>query len=782
MVDTHDKNFLSIRGVERLPSFIRTEHTGFVQFIEGYFEWMEERSWGELSCLLDKRDINGLDDETLNIYYDQFLQGFPKNIEADKSLFLRLAYFIYQSKGSEQSYETFFRAVFNETVEFYYPKEDILRASDGKYVLDKSIRVDYNVDFLEAAGNFIRGTTSEARAVIEETFSYFIGSNRIVELYLSRIEGDFVQGETIVLENDVSITSTVFNVLADITIVDPGTGYAVEDEIVITSNDLGLDALAEVEAINSGVVESVTIDNGGTGYVVGDLLEFSFVNGANSASGNVKAVDGSGAITEVQLFSKGFNYLEFPTVTVDSVTGTGAVLTAESSRIGGIKTIIIKNFGLDYNVDPTLDISASGNGDAVLEPVIQPLAEYPGRWRDNDGFLSDRKFLIDSFFYQDFSYVLRTNVPIEDWEQDVRKLIHPAGLQLFGEQVNNFTVDLGAEFAVEEFLKCICNIFINWQNLDICLLTDEQIENLDSLGMTFELFDLYKCMFDSDLQDEDSYHFHEQIIRDFGDSYKRQSFPFFMDPDVNHGWEDGADWITRRPVPEQVAVNEDQLSSFQLTNAPDSSMKIWLDSQERINWDEQADHTVTRWKDKTYFKNHFLLNSGVPTQTQKRINDVKVIEFDSGDSFSFRDSIVDFTSSEYQLFLVYRSTNTTGDQNIIKGEVASVDSFILSHNAAAGNISVVSDNATTTPATVALTPDTDAHIIQITKTATDLTLRFDNLTTTVTDSSTIAQTLITLGDTFDGEIGELIVYDKNLTEPNRLEVVTYLQTKYGITF
>ena len=51
----------------------------------------------------------------------------------------------------------------------------------------------------------------------------------------------------------------------------------------------------------------------------------------------------------------------------------------------------------------------------------------------NDGFLSDKKYLQDSYYYQKFSYVLRTGANVADWRNAFTRLIHPAGFIFFGE-------------------------------------------------------------------------------------------------------------------------------------------------------------------------------------------------------------------------------------------------------------------------------------------------------------------------------------------------------------
>jgi hypothetical protein len=70
--------------------------------------------------------------------------------------------------------------------------------------------------------------------------------------------------------------------------------------------------------------------------------------------------------------------------------------------------------------------SALANSDVVKT--------YPkGLFLTNDGFLSDKKYLQDSYYYQKFSYVLKTGKNVADWKNAFTRLIHPAGFKFFGE-------------------------------------------------------------------------------------------------------------------------------------------------------------------------------------------------------------------------------------------------------------------------------------------------------------------------------------------------------------
>jgi len=70
--------------------------------------------------------------------------------------------------------------------------------------------------------------------------------------------------------------------------------------------------------------------------------------------------------------------------------------------------------------------SALSNADVVKT--------YPkGLFTTANGFLSDKKYLQDSYYWQKFSYVLKTGKNVADWKNAFTRLVHPAGFIFFGE-------------------------------------------------------------------------------------------------------------------------------------------------------------------------------------------------------------------------------------------------------------------------------------------------------------------------------------------------------------
>jgi len=67
-------------------------------------------------------------------------------------------------------------------------------------------------------------------------------------------------------------------------------------------------------------------------------------------------------------------------------------------------------------------------------PQIQTSYDNLGYYASDRGKLStNSQKLTDSYFYQDYSYVIKSRTPIDVWRDLIKQTTHPAGFQLFGE-------------------------------------------------------------------------------------------------------------------------------------------------------------------------------------------------------------------------------------------------------------------------------------------------------------------------------------------------------------
>ena len=81
-----------------------------------------------------------------------------------------------------------------------------------------------------------------------------------------------------------------------------------------------------------------------------------------------------------------------------------------------------------YNIN--LDLNSSGTDNIKL--TLGSIFDDGGRFLNNNSFVSDVKYIQDSFYYQVYSYLLKTSLEVDKYKDLLKRLIHPAGMEMFG--------------------------------------------------------------------------------------------------------------------------------------------------------------------------------------------------------------------------------------------------------------------------------------------------------------------------------------------------------------
>ena len=63
-----------------------------------------------------------------------------------------------------------------------------------------------------------------------------------------------------------------------------------------------------------------------------------------------------------------------------------------------------------------------------------------GYYGSSDGYVSGNKKVQDSYFYQDFSYVITSEIDQKIWDKAVHDTVHPAGTIVFGQGILQDTI------------------------------------------------------------------------------------------------------------------------------------------------------------------------------------------------------------------------------------------------------------------------------------------------------------------------------------------------------
>lgn len=522
-------NKTSVLVESQLPEFLNEEGPRFQSFVRAYYEWLETNNQitERAKNLLNYQDLENTTEEFLEFFRREILSSFPKSILADKKLVYKRIIDLYNSKGSEQSFKLLFKLLYNEDIELYYPRVDILRASDGRWRQETVIRVSipFAGDLNQFAGSEIEGQTSKAKAIVSRVTQTFETGVIVYELLLEKIRGTFVDNEQVrdsannsgfiiastgplsrvsvifggsghqigdgvnfVSSSGASangiVTSTIDDAI-NVSIVDGGSGYAINTPLTFTGGfgsgaSWYVSAISNTETLSTfnDVISSVSNVILSTGSTFVSLGANTSSVSANLASANISSVLSSalgtsnvvvGTIAAVLPTTRG-NYTTLPSVTArynpianqnlddgsGGIKGFNASLAA-SKFAGSIQSVSINNPGTGYNrIDLVNIVNITRTAlNATGSPFPTGVVNYPGAYFDTKGFLSWNNKLQDNYFYQDFSYVVKSRKSFNVYKQLMEDVIHPAGYKPFGEisyTANasfNITMDAYVDLSIE---------------------------------------------------------------------------------------------------------------------------------------------------------------------------------------------------------------------------------------------------------------------------------------------------------------------------------------------
>ena len=278
---------------------------------------------------------------------------------------------MYRLKGTQKGHELFFRILFNEVSETFYPRTQMLRVSDGQWDTQKVLRAIATIgDTTDLVGRTVTGQTSGATAVVESIKKFVLGTKEISEFIvnLKTISGTFVIGEQITGTasdtDDYFIKANVTGVPGTKTVTNDGNLYTTAD--IITIDGGGVGASLTINDIGSGGVTEIIIDDGGSGYTTGDLLSFTNTGtqGVNAA-GFVAVVNGGFTQETSTSTTDDHIVLEDETTRGDQYTGNKIVQEDETnSGLGDITDIYLTNNGSGYITLPTVSVTSSGGSGA----------------------------------------------------------------------------------------------------------------------------------------------------------------------------------------------------------------------------------------------------------------------------------------------------------------------------------------------------------------------------------------------------------------------------------
>jgi len=493
-VSTEYTENLKLDAKYSIPEFIRTEYTTFATFIEKYFDYMDQE--GKPNHILYNQhfyDIDEADDELLDKWALQLVRDFPYVVETEKKNLYKHAKDIYESKGSQRAIKAFFRIVYDIEIDVEYTSKYVLRASDGRWVEKKAIKAlngynNYEVLNLDGTLCDLRYFETTGSVTIEKFIPITVNrasklANTVPQVYDLSISLPESVTEIYGPGAGAAGTATVVaGEITEITLTSNGEQYHAAPEVILY-DATGEGAVARANINSSFQVESITILDGGSGYSATPTVAFETHNTRtylvlrNELGGeeNAKAYltrtlstisEGTYSGSEDDA---GFRVGQIYSISESGDDGRGYALdyfAEDYVYIGGsnsayirVKTVNssgvpltwdIVNAGRNFLNTTTNILMSSPTGEDVTVTITTGYLYLPqGRWLDDRGKLSDVNRLQDNRKYQSYSYVIKSGISQNTWDKKYKDLMHPAGMQVFGELVVTNELDYRLGIDVE---------------------------------------------------------------------------------------------------------------------------------------------------------------------------------------------------------------------------------------------------------------------------------------------------------------------------------------------
>ena len=194
--------------------------------------------------LTNFRDPDKVLSNFLTKFRNEFMATLPEKLDdnINKRNLIKNIRSVYLAKGTAKANEVFFKMLFNENSQTVYPRENMLRVSDGKFDSKKILRAVSTVGTpTDLIGRTITGVTSEATAVVETINTFNIAGVNTTEFILNEdtITGTFTADETIQGTSsdtdDIYIKLVITSIPSVLTISNDGANYSTSDTVTISN-------------------------------------------------------------------------------------------------------------------------------------------------------------------------------------------------------------------------------------------------------------------------------------------------------------------------------------------------------------------------------------------------------------------------------------------------------------------------------------------------------------------------------------------------------------------
>ena len=500
----------------------------------------------QITDLIQNLDIDHALDSFIPQFEKMYLHGTPHTAvdptveTTDKAFLAKNIQPIYRQKGTTNALNFLFRRDFDSSVETIYPKQWMWRASGSVWYEPEWITILTDKAVAEVGGEYegetenvqlpetvraiynkkIIGQTSGATAFVDMDEDITTASYE--KLLLTEVNGVFVKDEEIWED-----TGTQLNAIPYVARV-ISEGIRTEGECIVNGHRWG-DKWIHVTGHPNEVPKfpERPLITGLTNMATAEIKGFD----VDYTKMNLNNVDGDYDLGEKLVATLAFQYQSsypgnaptdsFCTVSpdwpadpvtqlspFDNMIDCMAALHPEGNDSNspyfgepaflewypvletttGINTVE-NTFLTGITESPTTREECEVLWDYETQPDVKTAVwKTNGYWLDSAGFLSSDRKMQDNDYYQDFSYVVKSSVPVQSYREVLKKLVHPVGLKLFAEFSYNSSIDLEVALPTD-YVKLLIQIF---GYLDVAMdIWDQETEQHGTLGHAHTGFELY---------------------------------------------------------------------------------------------------------------------------------------------------------------------------------------------------------------------------------------------------------------------------------------------------
>jgi hypothetical protein len=331
----------------QLPEFVRDEYPLFQTFLEAYYEFLENEQGSQNNDLITQaknlRNISDVDASIADFetsFFNTFASLVPREVQVTKEFLIKNVLPLYLAKGSEKAFKLLFRLLFNDEVEVILPKNNILRASDGKWTVDNIINIETDVRSIYTAN----GNTS-ANAVSTGNTTFYLAQE---------VDDD----EITVYVNDVLKThATDYYIRKEAKKLIFNTAPTANAEVRVVYSDFEISLLnnRKVTGVTSGA--TALIENA-VPRIITDQLNFGLPFELFVDRKSVFGTFNNGEIVRTNIIGVDNSLITIEADTFSTVTGIRVVSGGASYNIGDPVTIV----GGGALVDATAEVSSISTG------------------------------------------------------------------------------------------------------------------------------------------------------------------------------------------------------------------------------------------------------------------------------------------------------------------------------------------------------------------------------------------------------------------------------------